>query len=55
MCKIKAILVDEKRHIRFGDWTANDVELLNEPVKTKMVTPYFTTKKKGSVSYFQEE
>merc|ERR1719323_811978 len=30
MCKIKAILVDEKRHIRFGDWTANDVELLNK-------------------------
>merc|ERR1712029_723005 len=30
MCKIKTILVDEKRHIRFGDWTANDVELLNK-------------------------
>merc|ERR1712111_82319 len=29
MC-IKTILVDEKRHIRFGDWSANDVELLNK-------------------------
>ncbi len=25
MCKIKKILIDEKRHIRFGDWNGNDV------------------------------
>lgn len=30
MVKIKTILVEEKRHIRFGSWNANDVELLNK-------------------------
>ena len=25
MCKIKEILVEQKKHIRFGEWTANDV------------------------------
>merc|ERR1711997_1309521 len=30
MCKIKEILVEEKRHIRFGDWNAHDVEQLNK-------------------------
>jgi hypothetical protein len=25
LCKIKTLLVDEKQHIRFGDWNANDV------------------------------
>ena len=25
MCKIKKVLVDEKRHIRFGEWNGNDV------------------------------
>jgi len=29
LCKIKKVLVEEKRHIRFGDWNANDIELLN--------------------------
>ncbi|PNF18531.1 Obg-like ATPase 1 [Cryptotermes secundus] len=26
LCKIKTLLVDEKQHIRFGDWNANDVD-----------------------------
>ena len=30
MCKIKDILIDQKKHIRFGDWNANDVEILNK-------------------------
>eukprot|EP00088_Acartia_fossae_P006942 TRINITY_DN13211_c0_g1_i1.p1 TRINITY_DN13211_c0_g1~~TRINITY_DN13211_c0_g1_i1.p1 ORF type:complete len:400 (-),score=118.31 TRINITY_DN13211_c0_g1_i1:340-1539(-) len=30
LCRIKKILVDEKRHIRFGDWSANDIEILNK-------------------------
>ena len=25
MCKIKEILVEQKKHIRFGEWSANDV------------------------------
>jgi len=29
LCKIKKVLVEDKRHIRFGDWNANDIELLN--------------------------
>lgn len=28
--KIKTILVDEKKHIRFGDWSALDV-IINKP------------------------
>ncbi|NP_001153863.1 Obg-like ATPase 1 [Acyrthosiphon pisum] len=28
--KIKTILVDEKKHIRFGDWSALDIEFLNK-------------------------
>merc|ERR550539_1071001 len=30
MCKIKEILVEQKKHIRFGEWTASDVEVLNK-------------------------
>ena len=30
MCKIKEILVEQKKHIRFGEWTDNEVELLNK-------------------------
>lgn len=30
LCKIKTLLVDEKQHIRFGDWNANDIEVLNK-------------------------
>merc|ERR1712029_436266 len=30
MCKIKEILIEQKKHIRFGEWSANDVELLNK-------------------------
>merc|ERR1712158_225527 len=30
MVKIKEILVEQKKHIRFGEWSANDVELLNK-------------------------
>jgi hypothetical protein len=26
-CKIKQVLVDDKKHIRFGDWNGNDVSL----------------------------
>ncbi|CAB3234513.1 unnamed protein product [Arctia plantaginis] len=28
--KIKTVLVDEKKHIRFGDWSAADIEILNK-------------------------
>lgn len=28
--KIKSVLVDEKKHIRFGDWSAADIEILNK-------------------------
>jgi len=30
MCKVKKILVEEKRHIRFGNWNAADIEVLNK-------------------------
>lgn len=30
MVKVKKILVEEKKHIRFGEWTANDIEFLNK-------------------------
>lgn len=30
LCKIKELLVDQKKHIRFGDWNANDIEVLNK-------------------------
>merc|ERR1712020_50674 len=30
MCKIKGVLCEQKRHIRFADWSANDVEVLNK-------------------------
>jgi len=30
MCEIKEILVEQKRHIRFGTWSANAVEVLNK-------------------------
>ncbi|CAH1646179.1 unnamed protein product [Spodoptera littoralis] len=30
LTRIKAILVDEKKHIRFGDWSAADIEVLNK-------------------------
>ncbi|XP_060529632.1 obg-like ATPase 1 isoform X1 [Cylas formicarius] len=29
LMKIKSVLVDEKKHIRFGDWDAKDIEVLN--------------------------
>ncbi|KAJ3643524.1 hypothetical protein Zmor_026228 [Zophobas morio] len=29
LSKIKGVLVDEKKHIRFGDWDAKDIEVLN--------------------------
>ncbi|CAG9096429.1 unnamed protein product [Plutella xylostella] len=28
--KIKTVLVDEKKHIRFGDWSAAEIEVLNK-------------------------
>ena len=28
--KIKQFLVDQKRHIRFGEWNANEIEILNK-------------------------
>lgn len=28
--KIKEFLVDQKRHIRFGEWNANEIEILNK-------------------------
>ncbi|XP_047988039.1 obg-like ATPase 1 isoform X1 [Leguminivora glycinivorella] len=30
LLRIKAVLVDEKKHIRFGDWSAADIEILNK-------------------------
>uniref|UniRef100_A0A2A4JT26 Obg-like ATPase 1 n=2 Tax=Endopterygota TaxID=33392 RepID=A0A2A4JT26_HELVI len=30
LTRIKTILVDEKKHIRFGDWSAADIEVLNK-------------------------
>merc|ERR1712165_201144 len=30
LCKIKKILVDDERHIRFGEWNAADIEVLNK-------------------------
>ncbi|XP_077291091.1 obg-like ATPase 1 [Arctopsyche grandis] len=30
MAKIKTVLVEEKKHIRFADWTAADIEVLNK-------------------------
>lgn len=30
MVKIKGVLVDEKKHLRFGEWNANDIEYLNK-------------------------
>ncbi|KAK7602483.1 hypothetical protein V9T40_008072 [Parthenolecanium corni] len=30
LCKIKTLLVDEKKHIRFGEWNANEIEVLNK-------------------------
>jgi len=30
LCKIKGVLVDQKKHIRYGDWNAYDIEVLNK-------------------------
>ncbi|XP_067015359.2 obg-like ATPase 1 [Anabrus simplex] len=30
LCKVKGILVDEMKQLRFGDWNANDIEILNK-------------------------
>lgn len=30
LLKIKGILVDEKKHLRFADWNAHDIEILNK-------------------------
>jgi hypothetical protein len=30
LLKIKQLLVDEKKHIRFGDWNANDVNNIDK-------------------------
>ncbi|CAH1960897.1 unnamed protein product [Acanthoscelides obtectus] len=30
LVKIKSVLVDEKKHIRFGDWDSKDIEVLNK-------------------------
>ena len=29
MCKIKEVLVEQKKHIRFGEWNANDVRFFS--------------------------
>lgn len=31
LCKVKTLLIDEKKHLRFGDWNANDVSIINYP------------------------
>ena len=33
MTKIKAVLIDEKKHIRFSEWTGADVSYKNFPAK----------------------
>lgn len=30
LCKIKTLLVDEKKHVRFADWNAAEIEVLNK-------------------------
>ncbi|KAF4522854.1 hypothetical protein B566_EDAN008173 [Ephemera danica] len=30
LLKVKEVLIDEKKHIRFGDWNTNDIEVLNK-------------------------
>jgi len=30
LLKIKHLMVDEKKHVRFGDWSVNDIEILNK-------------------------
>ncbi|GAB0090574.1 Obg-like ATPase 1 [Sergentomyia squamirostris] len=30
LLKVKGILCDEKKHLRFADWTAHDIEILNK-------------------------
>ena len=30
MAKIKVVLVDEKKHLRFAEWTGNEIEVLNK-------------------------
>lgn len=30
LLKIKGVLVDEKKHLRFADWNAHDIEILNK-------------------------
>ncbi|GLH03820.1 Obg-like ATPase 1 [Gryllus bimaculatus] len=37
LCKFKTMMVDEKTHLRFGDWNANEIECLNKH-------PFITTK-----------
>jgi len=30
LCKMKQVLVEEKHHLRFGDWSATEIEFLNK-------------------------
>merc|ERR1719187_1959558 len=30
LCKIKKVLIEDNRHIRFGEWNAADIEVLNK-------------------------
>eukprot|EP00095_Tigriopus_kingsejongensis_P006713 maker-scaffold25_size650667-snap-gene-5.29 protein:Tk06713 transcript:maker-scaffold25_size650667-snap-gene-5.29-mRNA-1 annotation:"gtp-binding protein cg1354" len=30
MCKVKDVLIDQGKHIRFGEWNGTDIELLNK-------------------------
>jgi len=30
LCKIKHMLTEDKQHVRFGDWNANEIEVLNK-------------------------
>ena len=30
LSKIKKMLIEDKRHLRFGDWNQNDIEVLNK-------------------------
>ncbi|UXI14607.1 hypothetical protein NH340_JMT00550 [Sarcoptes scabiei] len=30
LCKFKQLLVDDRKHLRFGEWNANEIEILNK-------------------------
>ena len=55
LCKIKKVLVDEKRHIRFGEWNGNDVSQSpnnhNDDDNNWVVSPAFLVPSRLSSSF----